>query len=727
MSRSQRWSLRCLLVFVALIRSGTPALGQTPLKFVTHRLNPSSEFSACAVFDVDRDGNPDIYCGGFWYRGPDWERIKTRDVPQIRGRYDDYSNLPLDVDRDGWLDVISVNYRSSSIFWSRNPGAEGGNWETLLIDQPGPSETGRLYDINGDGQLDLLPNGTKFAAWYELQPGSSAAWTRHDLPPEVAGHGIGFGDLNGDGRGDLVTPRGWFEGPDVTADGRWVYHPDFELPRDCSVPILVTDVDSDGDQDLVFGRGHNLGVYWCEQVHVDGNNVRWQTHAIDTSWSSPHSVMLADLDRDGKLDLIAGKRYWGHDGKDPGEWDPLVVYAYQYSSGAWKRTRLSDEHGAGFDLDPAVADIDGDGDLDIVGPTRNGLYLLENVGEVGERPAPPPVLPRAPVFQSILTSSDGETETQITETVKWGRKRQQLLQKFQYVMGPLPSPQRRVPLDVQVESEEQAEGYRRLAISFQSEPGDRVPAFLLIPDDAADSGQSRPAMLCLHPTHPLGKAQICGLGGKPSRFYAHELARRGFVCLAPDYPSFGAYEYDFQGDLHQTNYQSGTMKAIWNNIRAVDLLEALPEVDRDKIGCIGHSLGGHNALFTAAFDQRLRVVATSCGFTSFARYYNGDLTGWTSDRYMPLIKTRYSLASRQLPFDFHEILAAIAPRPVFISAPVRDANFDNTGVREVVQRAQPVYQLFDKGELIVVYPEAEHDFPKEYREQMYAWLAEQLD
>ena len=168
------------------------------------------------------------------------------------------------------------------------------------------------------------------------------------------------------------------------------------------------------------------------------------------------------------------------------------------------------------------------------------------------------------------------------------------------------------------------------------------------------------------------------------------------------------------------------MKAIWNNVRAIDVLESLTEVDGDKIGCIGHSLGGHNALFSAAFDQRIRAVVTSCGFTTFSRYYGGDLKGWTSPRYMPLIESEYGSDPRRMPFDFHEILATIAPRSVFVSAPVRDSNFDNTGVREVVQRVQPVYDLFGKGELRAVYPDAAHDFPEEYREQVYRWLAEVL-
>lgn len=286
-------------------------------------------------------------------------------------------------------------------------------------------------------------------------------------------------------------------------------------------------------------------------------------------------------------------------------------------------------------------------------------------------------------------------------------------------MGQLPNPAHRVPLDVREESREDADGYTRIKLTFQADRQHRVPAYLLMPD-----GLKGPtaAILCLHPTHVLGKSQICGLGGQPSRFYAHELAQRGFICLAPDYPTFGDY-----GDV-LPEYVSGTMQAIWDNVRAVDLLESLPEVDRDRIGVIGHSLGGHNALFTSVFDLRLRAVVTSCGFTSFADYYGGDLTGWTSQRYMPRIATQYGKDPVMMPFDFHEVIAAIAPRPIFVSAPVHDSNFAMKGVVKAINRARPVYNLFeDDAALRAEFPVCEHDFPEEIRRAVYVWLGQHLD
>ena len=187
---------------------------------------------------------------------------------------------------------------------------------------------------------------------------------------------------------------------------------------------------------------------------------------------------------------------------------------------------------------------------------------------------------------------------------------------MQRVMGHLPSSARRIALDVQVHSEEDAGSYVRQQISFATEPRDRVQAFLLIPKEI---DERCPAMLCLHQTVKAGKREPAGLAGAATLHYAHELAQRKYVCLVPDYPSFGDYPYDFPGK--GKHWPSGTLKAVWNNSRALDLLESWPIIDSRRIGCIGHSLGGHNAIFTAVFDQRIRAVVSSCGFNAFHRYF----------------------------------------------------------------------------------------------------------
>src|ERR1051326_5849150 len=149
-------------------------------------------------------------------------------------------------------------------------------------------------------------------------------------------------------------------------------------------------------------------------------------------------------------------------------------------------------------------------------------------------------------------------------------------------MGRLPGDSDKVPLDVQVISEEKLEGYARVKLTYATEKDDRVPAWLLIPNERKGK---LPAVLCLHQTINIGKDEPVGLGPNESRRYALHLVQRGYVTLAPDYPSFGEYRYDFK----KSRFQSGSMKAIWNNMRAVDLLQARPEVDPKRIGVMGHS------------------------------------------------------------------------------------------------------------------------------------------
>jgi dienelactone hydrolase len=282
-------------------------------------------------------------------------------------------------------------------------------------------------------------------------------------------------------------------------------------------------------------------------------------------------------------------------------------------------------------------------------------------------------------------------------------------------MGPLPHINHRSPLNIQTLEEVKLQPYVRKKITFSAEPGSIVYAWLLIPHGAHNA----PAALCLHQTTHIGKDEPAGLGGKANLHYAQELAERGYVALAPDYPSFGDDKTDFRRDVYARGYKSGSMKGIVNHIRAVDLLVSLPEVDPRRIAVIGHSLGGHNALFVAAFDKRIRAVVTSCGFTSMAYYYGGNLKGWSSDRYMPLIATIYHNSPKELPFDFSDIFLAIAPRAVFINAPLHDSNFNVQGVDICVAK---VKRRFPSDRLVIEHPDCEHDFPPDVRQRAYRFL-----
>lgn len=275
---------------------------------------------------------------------------------------------------------------------------------------------------------------------------------------------------------------------------------------------------------------------------------------------------------------------------------------------------------------------------------------------------------------------------------------------------------------MKIQTEQAFPAFIRQKVTFASEPGDRVPAWLLIPTTSAKG--RRPAVLCLHQTIAIGKDEPVGLGKNQELAYARELAERGYVALAPDYPNFGEYKIDVYG----LGYKSATMKAVWNNLRAIDLLCSLQDVDPDRIGVIGHSLGGHNSIFTAVFDRRIKAVVSSCGFNAFPYYYKGNIAGWSHKGYMPRLRDRYQLDLTKVPFDFPELIAALAPSAFFTNSPLHDANFEVEGVRVCLSAAHRVFELFGVPDRIVgVHPDVEHSFPKSQRQQAYQFLDRVLE
>jgi len=310
----------------------------------------------------------------------------------------------------------------------------------------------------------------------------------------------------------------------------------------------------------------------------------------------------------------------------------------------------------------------------------------------------------------------------IRTVADWEIRRAHILAHLQEVMGPLPRPSRPVHLDVRMLETVSLGPIVRRKIDYHTDsPARRVAAYLFVP---AKPARRQPAVLCLHQTIAIGKEEPAGLGKNRDLQYALELAERGYVTLAPDYPSFGEYRYDFPP---RDGYVSGTMKAIYDNIRAVDLLQSLSEVDADRIGCIGHSLGGHNSIFTATFDPRIKAVVSNCGFTRFHKYYGGKLKGWSSPRYMPRIANSYGNDPDRVPFDFTEIIATLAPRAFLASSPLHDDNFEVSGVRDVIAAARPIYALFGVPDnLAANSPDAKHSFPPTAREVAYRFLDRHL-
>jgi len=329
--------------------------------------------------------------------------------------------------------------------------------------------------------------------------------------------------------------------------------------------------------------------------------------------------------------------------------------------------------------------------------------------------------PPQPIHQRLdFYFGPNDTKVPIKTPADWEKRRLQVLEGMQKVMGPLPADVKQErPLDLKVLAEVEQAGIPRQTISFASRNGERVTAYLYVPK-GIQGGERRAAMLALHPTGAPGKEIVAG-GGKANREYGFELAQRGYIVIAPDYVTFGDQKgHDFTKD----DYVSGTMKGIVDHMRCVDLLQSRADVDPEKIGVIGHSLGGHNAIFVACFDTRIKAIVSSCGWCPFHDYYEGKkLANWAQQRYMPLVVEKYKASPDDMPFDFYELIAVLAPRPFYTNSPLRDSNFDYKGVKKGIKVAREIYDLLGASTALQArYPDCEHDFPNVQRREAYAFL-----
>lgn len=336
-----------------------------------------------SVFDVNGDQHPDILSGSYWYEGPNFlNRHLIGQVERVSEYYDDFSTIPLDVDGDGKLDFISGGWFSKTLRWFKNPGNEQ-EWTKIDIANTGNIETTRAWDVDGDGFNEIIPNTPGGPlAYYTLKRDKNnkalAQFTKTQVA-EKHGHGLGFGDLNGDGRGDFITAEGWLEAPADRQNMPWKFHPDFNL-EDASIPIIVTDINQDGLNDLIAGHGHSYGLYWYEQKR-EGKLTKFIKHPIDPYHSQFHTMEWVDIDNDGQMELITGKRYRAHNGKDPGSNDPLGLYYYKWNGESFTKNTISYGpfgEGKGTGLYFALADLHKTGRLDIIVAGKEGLYVFFN-------------------------------------------------------------------------------------------------------------------------------------------------------------------------------------------------------------------------------------------------------------------------------------------------------------------------------------------------------------
>ena len=344
-----------------------------------------------AVGDLNKDGRMDVIAGYYWFEAPSWTRHEmapSRAFDPKKEYSNSFLNLGMDVNQDGWDDVVIVDFPGKPGFWFENPKNQKGEWKKHIIaDSVGiGNESPGFIDIDGDGRLDILcgDKAKKQIVWLKSpsKPGETQ-WKRYPLSKEnvpgteIFSLGIGCGDVNKDGFNDVVIREGWFEGTADNKSGNWVFHP-ANLGEPCS-HMQVLDVNGDGKNDVVSASAHALGIWWHEQVNDEQGNINFKTHLMSNTTAQTHSSIMVDLNGDGRKDYITGKRFLAHHGRDPGDSDAAILLWLEFSPGKepyYKEHRIDSDSGAGLNI--VAQDMNGDRKPDIVTANKNGVFLFEN-------------------------------------------------------------------------------------------------------------------------------------------------------------------------------------------------------------------------------------------------------------------------------------------------------------------------------------------------------------
>ncbi len=362
------------------------ANNRSDIRFKKHIVDPIFVSEGVAIGDVNKDGKTDVMAGSFWYESPSWKkhRIHADTLNAIKGYSTSFINFSLDVNSDGWIDLIRFDQPGAVCMWYENPKNKPGLWKRHLILETAGIESPAFVDVDGDGKKDIICNDitTKEVIWLKSPvKNGNTVWQRFIISRDPGRathqytHGLGWGDMNKDGRNDVIIKSGWWESPRHVRDSDWKFHV-ASLGEDCA-NMYVMDVDGDGDQDVMSSSAHNYGLWWHEQTSSG-----WTTHEISKLFSQSHALCFADINSDGYPDLISGKRYLAHLKGDPGTDDPSVLYWFQYVPGKspqWIPHLVDDASGIGNNF--IVDDINKDGRLDMVISNKKGVYVFEQLSK----------------------------------------------------------------------------------------------------------------------------------------------------------------------------------------------------------------------------------------------------------------------------------------------------------------------------------------------------------
>lgn len=388
---NNRWRILAAMLLGYL--STNMAFGQTSPDFKKTKITGDFISEGVAVADLNKDGKLDIVAGYYWFEAPNWthhEMAPSRAFKPREEYSESFLNLGMDVNLDGWDDVVIIDFPGKAGFWFENPKNKPGHWKKHIIaDSIGiANESPGFIDIDGDGRLDILcgDKAKKQIVWLQAPTKKGETeWKRNAISKEnvpgteIFSHGIGFGDIDKDGIKDVVIREGWFKGTKDNKGGNWVFHP-ANIGEPCS-HMQILDVNGDGKADVVSASAHALGIWFHEQVEKDGR-IDFVTHLMSNTTSQTHSSIMADLNGDGKAEYITGKRFLAHNGRDPGDADAPYLLYFEFTPGQkpyWKEHVVDTDSGAGLNI--VAQDINKDKKIDIVVANKNGVFLFENLGK----------------------------------------------------------------------------------------------------------------------------------------------------------------------------------------------------------------------------------------------------------------------------------------------------------------------------------------------------------